>query len=156
MDGFADLGGGRRGIRTPGPVTVNGFQDRRDRPLCHSSAAKVRNFALMRRMLLLGFLSTCLATYGQGLRLTADVHPYWGPEINHYLELTYSIEPMSLYAQWSDTSAPRITVVAVLQGNAGVIAADKLDLACPRQQMDAEVLYPIVQNAFLAADTGNM
>ncbi len=110
----------------------------------------------MRRMLLLGFLSTCLATYGQGLRLTADVHPYWGPEINHYLELTYSIEPMSLYAQWSDTSAPRVTVVAVLQGNAGVIAADKLDLACPRQQMDAEVLYPIVQNAFLAADTGNM
>ena len=26
-----------RGIRTPGPVTVNGFQDRRIRPLCHLS-----------------------------------------------------------------------------------------------------------------------
>jgi hypothetical protein len=26
-----------RGIRTPGPVTVNGFQDRRIRPLCHPS-----------------------------------------------------------------------------------------------------------------------
>ncbi len=25
------------GIRTPGPVTVNGFQDRRNRPLCHLS-----------------------------------------------------------------------------------------------------------------------
>lgn len=28
---------GERGIRTPGPVTVNGFQDRRNRPLCHLS-----------------------------------------------------------------------------------------------------------------------
>ena len=33
---------GERGIRTPGPVTVNGFQDRRIRPLCHLSTAKVR------------------------------------------------------------------------------------------------------------------
>ena len=33
---------GERGIRTPGPVTVNGFQDRRIRPLCHLSEAKVR------------------------------------------------------------------------------------------------------------------
>jgi hypothetical protein len=32
---------GERGIRTPGPVTVNGFQDRRIRPLCHLSAANV-------------------------------------------------------------------------------------------------------------------
>ena len=29
--------GGEGGIRTPGPLTVNGFQDRRDRPLCHFS-----------------------------------------------------------------------------------------------------------------------
>jgi hypothetical protein len=29
---------GERGIRTPGPVTVNGFQDRRIRPLCHFSS----------------------------------------------------------------------------------------------------------------------
>ncbi len=34
--------GGERGIRTPGPVTVNGFQDRRVRPLCQLSAAKIR------------------------------------------------------------------------------------------------------------------
>ena len=33
--GFQD--GGERGIRTPGPVTVNGFQDRRFRPLSHLS-----------------------------------------------------------------------------------------------------------------------
>ncbi|WP_302316399.1 hypothetical protein, partial [uncultured Muribaculum sp.] len=26
-----------RGIRTPGGVTLNGFQDRRNRPLCHLS-----------------------------------------------------------------------------------------------------------------------
>ncbi|GEM_PF-473533 len=31
--------GGERGIRTPGPLTVNGFQDRRIRPLCHLSNA---------------------------------------------------------------------------------------------------------------------
>ncbi len=30
-----------RGIRTPGPVTVNGFQDRRIRPLCHLSLINV-------------------------------------------------------------------------------------------------------------------
>ena len=29
---------GEGGIRTPGPVKVNGFQDRRDRPLCHLSS----------------------------------------------------------------------------------------------------------------------
>jgi hypothetical protein len=28
------------GIRTPGPLTVNGFQDRRNRPLCHLSNLK--------------------------------------------------------------------------------------------------------------------
>ena len=45
---------GETGIRTPGSVTFNGFQDRRNRPLCHlsktplsevlsvESAAKVR------------------------------------------------------------------------------------------------------------------
>lgn len=32
---------GERGIRTPGPVTVNSFQDCRNRPLCHFSGAKV-------------------------------------------------------------------------------------------------------------------
>jgi hypothetical protein len=37
------LPGGERGIRTPGPVTVNGFQDRRIRPLCHLSGAKVKH-----------------------------------------------------------------------------------------------------------------
>ena len=35
--GFALVGGGERGIRTPGGVTLNGFQDRRNRPLCHLS-----------------------------------------------------------------------------------------------------------------------
>ena len=30
--------GGERGIRTPGPVTVNSFQAGRIRPLCHFSS----------------------------------------------------------------------------------------------------------------------
>ncbi len=33
--------GGGGGIRTPGPVTVNSFQDCRNRPLCQPSGAKV-------------------------------------------------------------------------------------------------------------------
>ena len=33
---------GERGIRTPEPVTVNGFQDRRVQPLCHLSGVKIR------------------------------------------------------------------------------------------------------------------
>jgi hypothetical protein len=33
--------GGERGIRTPGNLRFNGFQDRRIRPLCHLSGAKI-------------------------------------------------------------------------------------------------------------------
>ena len=33
--------GGERGIRTPGPFRVNGFQDRRIRPLCQLSLVLV-------------------------------------------------------------------------------------------------------------------
>jgi GWxTD domain-containing protein len=148
--------GGRRGIRTPGPVTVNGFQDRRDRPLCHSSAAKVRNFALMRRMLLLGILVYCQILSGQGLRMATDVHPYWAAKPGHYLELTYSIEPSSLYASWVDSTAPVMTVVAILRGDSAIISVDKIAIECPAQDVHAEILYPIVQNAFIGADTGNL
>ena len=38
---------GERGIRTPGGVTLNGFQDRRNRPLCHLSSAKGGFFSLL-------------------------------------------------------------------------------------------------------------
>ena len=41
LRGLFALVSGERGIRTPGPVTVNGFQDRRNRPLCHLSAANI-------------------------------------------------------------------------------------------------------------------
>ena len=40
MIGFELLGGGR-GIRTPGTLRYNGFQDRRIRPLCHSSGREI-------------------------------------------------------------------------------------------------------------------
>ena len=40
--GLCVFNGGELGIRTPGPVTVNSFQDCRNRPLCQLSAAKVR------------------------------------------------------------------------------------------------------------------
>jgi hypothetical protein len=44
--------GGERGIRTPGPVTVNGFQDRRVKPLCHLSAAKIHARVVLPKNLL--------------------------------------------------------------------------------------------------------
>ena len=37
---FMDPVGGKRGIRTPGASQLNGFQDRRNRPLCHLSGGK--------------------------------------------------------------------------------------------------------------------
>jgi hypothetical protein len=43
--------GGERGIRTPGPVTVNGFQDRRVKPLCHLSAAKIHAELVLQKKL---------------------------------------------------------------------------------------------------------
>ncbi len=36
----AIFGSGKRGIRTPGTLQFNGFQDRRNRPLCHLSGSK--------------------------------------------------------------------------------------------------------------------
>ncbi len=40
---FSSSFGGERGIRTPGPSQVNGFQDRRNRPLCHLSKIGCKN-----------------------------------------------------------------------------------------------------------------
>ena len=42
---------GERGIRTPGTLLYNGFQDRRDRPLCHFSAAKIQLFFIVQLFL---------------------------------------------------------------------------------------------------------
>ncbi len=55
IETVAFLFSGERGIRTPGPLTVNGFQDRRNRPLCHLSAAKVRVPNLPTKKILLLF-----------------------------------------------------------------------------------------------------
>ena len=39
---------GERGIRTPGGLHLNGFQDRRNRPLCHLSGGKSSQIPLCR------------------------------------------------------------------------------------------------------------
>jgi len=53
--------GGERGIRTPGPVTVNSFQDYRDRPLCQLSAAKViKSLKMKRKIFKANIFFTCL------------------------------------------------------------------------------------------------
>ena len=43
---------GDRGIRTPDTFLYNGFQDRRDRPLCHISAAKIQKFSMRQHFFL--------------------------------------------------------------------------------------------------------
>ena len=57
---FVVILSGELGIRTPGPVTVNSFQDCRNRPLCQLSGAKVsvenvqakkNRFFLLRKLL---------------------------------------------------------------------------------------------------------
>ena len=57
---------GERGIRTPEPVKVNGFQDRRIRPLCHLSrcygpypkgSANIHKFLFMQKKVSLTLLS---------------------------------------------------------------------------------------------------
>ncbi len=40
----AIFGSGKRGIRTPGTLQFNGFQDRRNRPLCHLSGSKSNTY----------------------------------------------------------------------------------------------------------------
>ena len=52
---------GERGIRTPGGVTLNGFQDRRNRPLCHLSEMNV----CMLRRLLRDFASAKIRLFSQ-------------------------------------------------------------------------------------------
>jgi hypothetical protein len=47
---FELFSSGERGIRTPGPVTVNGFQDRRIRPLCHLSGAKIGDETIPKKL----------------------------------------------------------------------------------------------------------
>jgi len=42
---------GERGIRTPGAVTPNSFQDYRNRPLCHLSAAKLIYYLIYKHFL---------------------------------------------------------------------------------------------------------
>ncbi len=110
----------------------------------------------MQRMLVLGFFLFAQTLWGQGVRVGADVHPYWNPETGHYLEITYSVEPSSLYAAWTESGAPKMTLIAVVRRGNEVLSADKMAVTCPDQDADAEILYPIVQNAFLAADTGDL
>ena len=50
--GHLIFSGGERGIRTPGGLHLNGFQDRRIRPLCHLSDAKIRSEGLHPKFLL--------------------------------------------------------------------------------------------------------
>ncbi len=50
----ASVGGrGERGIRTPGTLQFNGFQDRRIRPLCHLSGAKIGRHGKTAKFILL-------------------------------------------------------------------------------------------------------
>jgi hypothetical protein len=45
---------GEGGIRTPGSLQINGFQDRRDRPLCHLSFWDCKNIKKSNRTKMIG------------------------------------------------------------------------------------------------------
>ena len=54
---------GERGIRTPGAVTLNGFQDHRIRPLCHFSTAKVDIFLIIENFFAINWLNKLIYNY---------------------------------------------------------------------------------------------
>ena len=60
--------GGERGIRTPGASQLNGFQDRRNRPLCHLSGRKSKNN--------FRFCQKCLSLIGRFLSNYCDCHTF--------------------------------------------------------------------------------
>ena len=77
---------GERGIRTPGALQLNGFQDRRDRPLCHLSFLKFLqichfisfyqvNSIYLSAFFNLLFISGTLITEADKLIDSADVMP---------------------------------------------------------------------------------
>ncbi len=47
---FAILSSGETGIRTPGTSRYNGFQDRRNRPLCHLSKTSFQKCFLLKAL----------------------------------------------------------------------------------------------------------
>ena len=60
---------GETGIRTPGPLTVNGFQDRRIKPLCHLSWKWIAKVDIIYSLSKFRprFLNFFLGRYHQGL-----------------------------------------------------------------------------------------
>ena len=91
--------GGERGIRTPGPVTVNGFQDRRIRPLCHLSGAKIGGATYPTKSFWRIAIRESATVYLAHLRL-----PQWTPN---------TINPYHLIRDWKTASATQIALVEV-------------------------------------------
>jgi len=108
----------------------------------------------MQRVLILSFFLIAQNLFGQGVRVNVDVYPYWSPESGHYVEITYSVDPNTLYSAWNKKEAPQLGFVTLVERQGTFISVDKFNLVCPEQDPKAEILYPIVQNAFLGVDTG--
>jgi hypothetical protein len=75
LAGIDTLTGGELGIRTPGGVTLNGFQDRRNRPLCQLSGAKV-HFELYSPKKLFRFLKVLITYVLKSLPSLHFIHLY--------------------------------------------------------------------------------
>ena len=69
---------GKRGIRTPGALQLNGFQDRRNRPLCHLSADK--------NNIVFSFLQIIINGYG------AESHRETGKHFHLFTEYPFGSE----------------------------------------------------------------
>ena len=66
QDSYVSFKSGETGIRTPGTSQYNGFQDRRNRPLCHLSKASIDHSATspkLRYALPKHFLSKAMQRY---------------------------------------------------------------------------------------------
>lgn len=96
--------GGGRGIRTPGSVTYNSFQDCRIKPLCHSSEGKIRrifnkmdkknksrpvfvNLGLIHKLFFVALFALCFNnTANAGMKAYLKYATFYSAETGPYIE----------------------------------------------------------------------
>ena len=89
---------GERGIRTPGTSQFNGFQDRRNRPLCHLSMVNFTPFEAHPQGRVEGLTATKIVYFGECARVCAfvwcgNIPEKWGRKALGVLRLLVRICP---------------------------------------------------------------
>lgn len=170
---------GERGIRTPGPVTVNGFQDHRIRPLCHLSLTgrKCKNilhptkFNLSRLSLynILGFmingvrfffaaiaLFASQVVYGQDFNVNVFYSQFLQANGEPYIEVYFALDPNTVALaqnnrqQWQGN----VEVLITVKKEDKIVAIDKFQMLTPEMN-DTTLWHPFVfQQSRLALSQG--